>query len=459
MNIVYNLIKAKKLIVLYLMSAQPKNYIYNREPVLFMKKSICLFMIFIMIFSIFSTNALSVTEPGIPGSRAATATVGGNIKLSWSAVSGATGYVLYKSATRTGGFSRLKVTKATSFTTANELLFYKVRAYKSVNGKNIYGQPSAAFCTSEIPVTGLKSDMPGATLLRAWKISDKSTGTTVIVHKLAYGSPINTTYNNNKYGVNKSYQITQKCYLAIITCKPENFGSASALKTLNKTGLKKGEGLVNDIALRKNALVAVNNESFSGHWVSNVPSEFLGSGPVVKDGFVVQNKGGERNCATMYRDGTWIRSEALNAGNVNSKINAGLSFTELSWLTVWDGKPTATFAKETDLVGRTNGLRNQVMFGQIDSTHYLMMVGEWMQTKTMIDILLAYGVRNAFSCNGGNCTYMYLKGVGNVTGTIAPQLVNLNKLNVLEQEWLGKENYLHGGKGAACPAVDIVYAK
>ncbi len=425
-----------------------------------MKRIICFLMIFSIVFGGFAVSASNATLPTVPGSVFATATTPkDSIKLGWNAVNGATGYVVYYSVTRVGGYARLKVTKATSYITPNKLLFYKVRAYKSVNGRNIYGKPSQAFATSEIPVTGMTSKMYGATILRAWEVSEGSTGTTVRVEKLSYGSPITTTHYNNKYGVDKSYNITQVCYLAIVTCQPGDFGSASALKTLNKTGLKDDEGLVDDIAKAKGAIVAINNEGYDGHWNFNVPSSYIGTGPVVKDGMIVQNKGYERYCSTIYWDGSWVQYEKINQSNVNSRINAGLSFTQQSAIVIWDSKRLITLGPEIDLVGITNGLRSKVMFAQIDSTHYLMTVGEFMQSDTMIDILLAYGAKNAFSSNGGNCTYMYLRGCGNISGTIAPQLVNLNKMNVLEQEWLGLGNYIHGGKGAACPAVDIVYAK
>jgi len=424
-----------------------------------MKRFISVLLSIIFIFGSLAVRAADANAPGVPGSVKATASIGGLTKLSWSSVSGATGYVVYFSSVSTGGYERLKVTKALSCITANKLLYYKVRAYKTADGNNVYGTPSKAFSTPEIPIAGLKSKKAGAKILRAWKITDDSSGTSVVVEKLAYGSPIKTTHNSNKYGITTSYTITQVCFIAEVACKPENFGSASALKTLNKTGLKKGEGLVNDIAKKKGAIVAINNESFTGHWNNLVPSEFWDEGPVIKDGLVVQNRGGVRSGATIYRNGIWFENETITPSNSEARLKAGLSFTQTSQTVIWDGKRQYTFGKQTDLIGRTNGLRNQVMFGQIDSTHYLMMVGEFMQQDTMINILLAYGAKNAFACNGGNCAYMYMRGVGNVTGTIAPQLINLDKLNVLEQEWLGLHNYIHGGKGAACPAVDIVYAK
>jgi len=378
----------------------------------------------------------------------------GSTKLSWAAVDGATGYVVYRSFTAVGGYERYKVAKSTSYVTAGRLYCYKVAAYRTVNGVNVYGKPSEAFYTPEIPVTGMTSKMPGATILQAWKIEDSSTGTSVVVQKLSYGSPIGSYYEG------RYYSIPQVCFIAVVTCSPDRFGCASALKTLNKTGLKKGEGLVNDIALKKDALVAINNEGYSGHWNFSIPSTFLCDGPVVKDGMVVQNRGNSYAGSAIYKNGTWLESKTISPTNVNSEILKGLSYTQTSCSAVlWNGvRRSDTYTKDTVLLGTgSNALKDRTFYAQVDANHYLLVVGEFMQISRIVDILQAYGAKKAFKCNGGNCSYMYLKGVGNVTGTAAPQLVNLNKLNVLEQEWLGNRNLINGGKGAACPAVDIIY--
>ncbi len=74
----------------------------------------------------------------------------GQATLSWKKVSGATGYVLYKSSTKNGPYQRVKVLKKTKTTYTETNLesgstyYYKIRAYATgYNGKNIYGRPSS----------------------------------------------------------------------------------------------------------------------------------------------------------------------------------------------------------------------------------------------------------------------------------------------------------------------------
>ena len=65
-----------------------------------------------------------------------------------------------------------------------------------------------------------------------------------------------------------------------------------------------------------------------------------------------------------------------------------------------------------------------------------------MPMNTIADLLLKYGAKNAVVINGGNCSYMYVKGIGNVTGTKATQLKNLNKVNVVETEFFANHGML-----------------
>ena len=62
--------------------------------------------------------------------------------ISWSKINGAEGYVLYYSNTKDGSYKKLKTTTATSYThtkpSKSKAYYYKVRAYKTVNGEKIY---------------------------------------------------------------------------------------------------------------------------------------------------------------------------------------------------------------------------------------------------------------------------------------------------------------------------------
>jgi len=294
--------------------------------------------------------------------------------------------------------------------------------------------------------------MPGARVLRAWQIASGTTS--VRVEKLSYGSNINATYQG------KTYSTPQVCFIAVVTCKPENFRSTCAKLTFNKD-----EALTNDMAKSAGALIAINNESYTGHWSDTKDAAFIADFPVVKEGKVVQNPSASGKCYAVYKDGTWVQDLSLGLSNVNAEIRKGLSFTEGNSGTpiVWPGFPRRkdTYEVQNVLLGNgTDALRNRTMVAQIDTTHYLLMVGEFMRTKTMIDILQAYGATKIIKCNGGNCSYMYLKGVGNVTQSKGPSIVNLDKLNLLESEWKYRNGYLkNGAQGGPCPAIDIIYVK
>lgn len=81
--------------------------------------------------AILSVPALSV------GSTSKTAV------LEWSKVKGADGYQVYASASKNGKYIRIKATKGTGMTeeklATGKTRYYKVRAYRKVNGKTVYG--------------------------------------------------------------------------------------------------------------------------------------------------------------------------------------------------------------------------------------------------------------------------------------------------------------------------------
>ena len=71
------------------------------------------------------------------------------IKVSWQAVKGARGYVIYRSTKKNGTFKKVKVVKGPSARywkntrlKSKKMYYYKVRAYSVVNGKNVYGSYS-----------------------------------------------------------------------------------------------------------------------------------------------------------------------------------------------------------------------------------------------------------------------------------------------------------------------------
>lgn len=87
--------------------------------------------------------------PAAPGSVAVAKASRTKVKLSWNKVTGASGYRIYRSKSKTSGFSSFKTIKSgstitlTKATTRNVKYYYKIRAYKTVNGKKVWGTYSA----------------------------------------------------------------------------------------------------------------------------------------------------------------------------------------------------------------------------------------------------------------------------------------------------------------------------
>jgi len=86
--------------------------------------------------------------PSVPTNFKATRYSATSIKLTWSPVAGASGYVLYKYNAITKTWNRLKVLTGTSYIntglTKGATYYYKVRAYRMVSSSPVYGNPTAA---------------------------------------------------------------------------------------------------------------------------------------------------------------------------------------------------------------------------------------------------------------------------------------------------------------------------
>ena len=85
----------------------------------------------------------------VPGTPTLQASAGsGRAYLKWNKQAGATGYVVYYSTSKNGKYNRISATKGTSFTvlklTRGRTYYFKVVAYTTVGGQNIYGSNSAA---------------------------------------------------------------------------------------------------------------------------------------------------------------------------------------------------------------------------------------------------------------------------------------------------------------------------
>lgn len=74
-----------------------------------------------------------------------------NVEIKWDNVKGASGYAVYRSTSKTGKYKRIADVKKNAYTNKNLAIgstyYYKVRAYKVVNGKKYYGEFSTVKST------------------------------------------------------------------------------------------------------------------------------------------------------------------------------------------------------------------------------------------------------------------------------------------------------------------------
>jgi len=81
--------------------------------------------------------------PAVPGSFAVARYSSTSIKASWVAVSGASGYEVFRSTSLSGTYTLIKTTTAISYIntrlTTGRTYYFKVRAYRLVGATKIYG--------------------------------------------------------------------------------------------------------------------------------------------------------------------------------------------------------------------------------------------------------------------------------------------------------------------------------
>lgn len=295
----------------------------------------------------------------------------------------------------------------------------------------------------EVSAASVKS-VAGAKVLRAWKLN--SNGVNIEIHRIAYGAQITQAFKKaNADGAidyDKTVTYQPVVNVAIITCSPDHIGVASSQQLLGTN-----VGKVEDMGRKSGALIAINGEA---------GSTYKKGAPTIRSGSIVSTDGQGQKRLLIYKNGTW-KVETLTNENCKSYISQGV-YNSLRYQrqVITNGKAT----NEHDTY-----YHNRTVFAQISENKYIMAMGEFMPLDNMMKVLIAYGARNAFLLNGGNCSSMYVKGIGNTTGTRATQLKNLNKPCVIESEFFAANGMLglnSAGKqklGGPCNELDIVYVK
>lgn len=281
------------------------------------------------------------------------------------------------------------------------------------------------------------------TIQRAWRISSKTTN--VEIHKVAYGSKITQNFVKSQDSAidvsSKSVTYQPICNIAIVTCAPTTLKYAVTSQVLGTT-----RGKQEDISKKVGALMAVNGESTSA-----------ASAMAIRNGTAFMPNGEGREVMRFYKNGK-CDFGPLNKQNQNQLIKDGVYNTvRFHYVLIKDGKK---------INNNESYYHNRTILAQISATKYILAVAEFMPMNSIADLLLKYGAKNAVVINGGNCSFMYVRGIGNVTGTRATQLKDLNKVNVVETEFFANHGMLglnNAGKpklgGPCSDEVNSVYVQ
>jgi fibronectin type 3 domain-containing protein len=105
----------------------------------------------------YSTIAYAKPLPSTPTGFTATAASYSSTKLSWTAVTGANGYSVYRATTLTGAYSLLATVTTNTYTktalATGSTYYYKVNAYRLVGTAKVYGSQTAALGARVVPPT------------------------------------------------------------------------------------------------------------------------------------------------------------------------------------------------------------------------------------------------------------------------------------------------------------------
>ena len=197
------------------------------------------------VYGAFSSVVSAKTAIGTPGSVKAAPVTYNSIKVTWGAVTGASGYAVYRATSSTGTYASVGTTTSTSFTNTSTgtgiTYYYEVKAYRTVGSTKVYGSYSAAATAktaigtpttikaARISSTGIKvswSAVAGATQYEVWRsTSSGGTYTLVTTTTSLYSSNGSLTTGKTYYYKVRAYHLegSTKVYGAfstVVSAKP-----------------------------------------------------------------------------------------------------------------------------------------------------------------------------------------------------------------------------------------------
>ena len=202
-----------------------------------------------------------------------------SLVLSWEKTSGADGYELYRATSENGKYVKVKtisdgniLTNSSTGLQSSTSYYYKIRAYKTIDGKKIYGDYSLLKATTNpAKPTGIKVINSTQNALRiGWNKVDKANGYEVFRSTSENGkyARVKTITDNNtvqsaspNLESGKTYYYRVKAYLEIDGKKL--YSESATLKATTKsfgtiTGLKMAANTENSIRINWNQLSNVD---------------------------------------------------------------------------------------------------------------------------------------------------------------------------------------------------------
>ena len=192
-----------------------------------------------------NTNTTPVVKVSTPTAVKAVSAAYNKVKISWKKVSGASGYEVYQYDAKTKKYAKVATVKGITYTksglTTGTNYSYKVRAYKTVNKKNIYGSYSKVVEATPVlsKVVGVKTvNVSGKSIKVTWKNvsgasgyklyrSTKKNGSYKLV-KTVKGSKT-VKYTNKKLKKGTTYFYKVRAYKTV--GKKTVYGSYSSYKS------------------------------------------------------------------------------------------------------------------------------------------------------------------------------------------------------------------------------------
>lgn len=180
------------------------------------------------LYSSLSSATSTKPMPSVPASVKAASSSYTSIKVSWAAVSGASGYEVYKSTSKAGSYSKISTTSAVSYTntglSTGKTYYYKVRAYRTVGGKKVYSSYCAVVSGKPVPSSpsSPKAYLSAYNSIKiSWKAVSGASG-----YQIYRATSINgtyallttttaTSYNNTKLPTNRPYYYKVRAYRTV----------------------------------------------------------------------------------------------------------------------------------------------------------------------------------------------------------------------------------------------------